>query len=207
MLEKSFGFCPSLPEDIQPIFQNLCEDLASLFDKWHLYLDLFSQEETVALLNNSAMASFQVIEESLRSDITMSICRFCDRQKLSGKENLSIRILDDKLGHIPGLGTLLNDFLSICDPVIQYRNKRIGHNDLKIALKPHDNPLPSITRATINKILKAAADLMNHTLGFYENAEIGFDLDVSLGGGKDLVNWLRSAWEHYKEEQKKYGIK
>jgi hypothetical protein len=190
--DKAFGYAPELPEDVRPMFQDLCQDLTSLHGKWRFYLELFSDHNTVDLLNDVAMASFQMVEESLRSDITMSICRLCDPAKSRGQNNLSINVLVEKFSEVPGLLQLRDDFQSCCAPVRQYRNKRVGHNDLKAALQPHDTPLPNVTRPTIDSILSAAAKLVNHVYRFHTNGELCFE-PFDSGGGTDLVFWLKIA--------------
>ncbi len=200
---KPFGSCQDLPEDVQAIFQDLCEDLVSLHGKWQLYLDLFSDRETVDLLNDVAMASFQMLEESLRSDMTMSICRLTDPPQSCGKDNLSIKVLVDRLGHVRGLTALWDNFHACCNRVRDYRNKRVGHNDLHVALRPHDNPLPNVTRADIEAILAAGAELINHAYRDYvEGGELCFQ-PLHIGGGKDLVQCLKSGWEHDQVEHRR----
>lgn len=193
--DKAFGYTAELPEDMRPVFQDLCEDVASLHGKWRLYLELFSDRDTVDLLNDVAMASFQMFEESLRCDITMSICRLSDPLQSCGQDNLSIKILVERFAKVQGLAQLWNDFRRCCQPVREYRNKRVGHNDLDAALQPHDNPLPNVTRPTIDAILSAATKLVNHVYGFHTERELLFE-PFDTGGGKDLVSRLKSESDH-----------
>ena len=130
--DKPFGYAPELPEDIRTVFQDLCQDIAPLHSKWKFYLDLFSNRDTIDLLNDVAPASFQMVEESLRSDIAMSICRLSDPPQSCGQDNLSIKTLVDKASEVQGIEKLWEDFDSCCKPVRQYRNKLVAHNDLKI---------------------------------------------------------------------------
>lgn len=200
MSNEPFGACPQLAEDVQPVFQDICQDLASLNGKWRLYLDLFSGKETVALLNEMAMGAFQTVEEALRIDLTMSICRLSDPLRSSGQENLSLEVLVQKLKHVPGLAALWQDFKSKCDPVRRYRNKRVGHNDLNVALKPHENPLPGVGRSVIEGILASAGRIVNHAYQAYVNGEMRFEALV-LGDGKALVFALKMAKQREDEER------
>jgi hypothetical protein len=186
--DKPFGYAPELPEDIRIVFQDLCHDIDSLHSKWQFYLDLFSDRDTINLLNDVAPASVQILEESLRSDITMSIFRLSDRDH----KNLSINTLVKKATKVQELKKLWEDFFSCCEPVRQYRHKRIGHNDLRSVLQPHDNPLPNISRPMIDSILSKATTLMNCVYHFYTRGEISFR-SFDIGGGKDLVFWLKKA--------------
>src|SRR5262249_53865715 len=156
MSHNAFGHCLQLPEDIRGVFLDLCQDVASLHAKWQLYLDLFHNKEDTAILSDLARGSFQLIEEALRSDMIMAICRLSDPVRSCGKDNLSIAVLEPRFGSVPGFDTLLQQFLDECKPVQQYRNKRVGHNDLDTALNPRDNPLPGIGRSKVEAILLLA---------------------------------------------------
>ena len=192
--DKPFGYAPELPEDIRTVFQDLCQDIASLHSKWQFYLDLFSDRDTIDILNDVAPASFQMVEESLRSDITISICRLSDPPQSCGQDNLSIKTLVNKATEVQELTKLLEDFDSCCKPVRRYRDKCVAHNDLRAALQPHDNPLPNISRTTIDSILLKSSAIMNCVCSFYKMGEISFRSD-DKGGGKNLVFWLQKASE------------
>jgi hypothetical protein len=200
--DKPFGTCPELPAEAQDIFRDLCQDLASLHGKWQLYLQLYSDPETVNLLNDTARAAFQMIEESLRSDITMSICRLSDPPRSCGQDNLSMETLVQKLAHIDGLKELHENFQERCKDVRIYRNKRVGHDDLRASLHPHDNLLPNITRNDIEGILAAAARLMNHVYRSYVDGELCFQ-PFAVGDGKALLYWLKEAKECDDAEREK----
>jgi len=93
MSNRDFGYDIRLPENIREVFMWLCQDVTSLQSKWSLYLKLFSNQEDTMLLSELALGFFQVIEESLRNDITMAICRLSDPPKSMGKDNLSLKTL------------------------------------------------------------------------------------------------------------------
>jgi hypothetical protein len=196
-----FGYYSEFPEEVRPIFQSLCEDLASANSKWHLYLDLFSREEDVAILNEAASGAFQIIEESLRSDMIMAFCRLCDPERSCGYENISLEKLAEDFKHVDGLQRLLDDFQASCEPVVAHRNKRIAHNDLKATLQPHDEPLPSVSPQIINAILEAAAKMMNHILGVYLDVEIAFEQTITFGTGKHLIQCLKYAQKYFEEKE------
>lgn len=201
-VDKTFGTCPELPAEVQDIFRDLCQEVASLHEKWQFYLQLYSDRETVDLLNDMAMASFQIIEESLRSDITMSISRLSDPPQSCGRDNLSIATLVGKLSHIAGLDALWEDFRKRCEPIRSYRNKRVGHNDLHVSLQPHDNLLPNIGRSDIDGIIAATAHLMNHVYQSYADIELWFET-IAVGDGEALLYWLEKAKKCSNAEREK----
>ena len=93
-MNDPFGYIPKLPDNIRNIFMRLCQDVYSLRSKWEFYLELFDSKKNAELISELARASFQIIEESLRNDMIMAICRLSDPSQSSPKskkkDNLSL---------------------------------------------------------------------------------------------------------------------
>jgi len=191
MPEDAFGYDPRLPSEIRDIFMWLCQDVAALYQKWHFYLELYSEEGNTELLSDLAQSSFNIIEESLRSDLTMSIYRLSDPACSVGNENLSLSTLARKCSGIDEVDELLEVFQDACQPVRQHRNKRVGHNDLNTTIKPHDNPLPGIGRRDIDNILAPASRILNVIYQSHVDAELAFNHPLFIGGADALIYWLR----------------
>ena len=170
----------------------LCQDVASLQQKWDFWLELFGKSQNTDLLSELAPASFNVILETLQNDITMAICRLSDPPRSAGQDNLSFATLAKNCIEIEGTENLVSEFQKICEPVRQRRNKRIGHRDLNSVIKPLENPLPGIPKEQIDTMVKMAGDILNFILQHYEDAEMYFQT-VSPGGAETLVFWLRKG--------------
>jgi Magnesium chelatase, subunit ChlI len=84
-----FGYIASLPDDIRDVFMWLCQDMVALYRKWDFYLGLFGKPENHPIISFLPNA-FSVIEESLRTDITMAICRLSDPLEVCRRENLPL---------------------------------------------------------------------------------------------------------------------
>jgi len=195
MSNDAFGYDPKLPDNIREVFMWLCQDVAALRNKWSLYLELFGDKENTELLSELARASFQIIEESLRDDMTMAICRLSDPPQSMRKDNLSLTTLVHRLGEPDNATELLKDFLEACEPVRQYRNKRVGHNDLNTTIKPQDNPLPGIGRKHIDRIVQLAERILNLVYQRFVNGELFFE-PAHIGGADALIFWLKMAKEY-----------
>jgi AbiU2 len=199
MANGGFGYVPELPEDVRGIYMDLCQDVASLHAKWGLYLDLFSTAEATTLLSQIAPGTFQIVEESLRTDILMLICRLSDPPQSCGKDNLSMAVLARQFAYVEGLGELVTRLREECEPVRLYRDKRIAHNDLRSALNPKDNLLGKIGRQRLDKILTLAAEILRCVLRrVVANADLGFHFEL-MGSGRDLLYWLEVARQHEAE--------
>ena len=203
MCDKASGDNSLVPEDIRGIFMWLCQDVAALHNKWHFYLGLYSSEQHAGLLSELALGWFNIIEESLRNDMTMAICRLSDPVRTAGKPNLSLQTLAKKCDGFDGLSELLHDSLEACDPIRRYRHKRVGHNDLNATIKPHEDPLPGIGRTQTDTILDLAGRVLNIVYQNFVDSELSFK-PFPIGGADALVYWLWVA-KHTEEQRMRSG--
>jgi hypothetical protein len=191
----SFGYEKNLPDDIREIFMWLCQDVAHIQFAWTFYIELFTSKdyEDVADL---AAASFRVIEEAVRADITMSICRISD----PAKNNLTFKTLARKCNDIHDINILVDEFLASCEPIRRIRHKKIGHNDLNTRIDPLNNPLPGVGQKEINEILTRAKQILNTVIVNYASVELYFDA-IMPGSAKNLLYFLKLG-KQYQEENR-----
>jgi hypothetical protein len=193
----------ALPEDLREMFKSIHEDVIWLQCKWDFYLGLFSNEENTAPLSDLAQTSFTIIEESLRADMTMAICRLGDppESTLRGEKfpNLSLETLIRSCGKVNATTALLEEFREASKSVRQFRNKGIGHNDLNAAIKPKATPLPGIRRDEIDRTLKLAWRIINAIYHhFVPSPELDSTVLVRSGAGT-LIYCLKLAQKHWNE--------
>jgi hypothetical protein len=196
MTEADFGYSERIPAEIRDAFMQLCRDVAMLQFKWHIYLELFSSQETTALLSDLAQAFFQTIEESSRNDMIMAICRLSDPSQTLGGETLSLASLVRQCSVVPRIDALLTAFQSAAGPVRLIRNRRIAHNDLEEKIRPREHLLPDIDRSRIDEIIRLASVILNGIFGHYCAADLDFQ-PHHKGDAKDLIYWLRAAREQH----------
>ncbi len=195
-IEDASGYDNRVPENIRETFMWLCQDVAALQSKWDFYLELYGKEENTALLSELASWSFNIVEESLRNDMTMAICRLSDPSVTLRKENLSLATLVENCFDVPGLDSRLAEFHAACEPVTTWRNKDVGHKDFSTVIHPRENPLPGINRSQIDQILVLASDILQRVCLYYTRGELNFHT-ISRGGADDLLFWLRAGQEHH----------
>src|SRR5579864_5809015 len=122
MPDDPFNYDARLPEGIRNIGMGLRQDVAYLHHERALYLELFSDPGNAALLTDLARSSFQIIEESLRNNLTMAICRLSDPAQSPGEDNLSFATLVNLCDDIPSTKDALKDFHTACKPIRDLRN-------------------------------------------------------------------------------------
>ena len=199
MSDNALKYVEGLPDNIQEIFNSVYWDVVWLQCKWDFYLGLFGSRENTDLLSDLAQTPFKIIEESLRSDMAMAICRLRDpsRSTINGKtfDNLSLETLIERSGKVKDAASLLQDFRSASKSVHDYRNKGVAHNDLSSSIRPTDNPLPGIGRSQIDKILKLSWQILNMV---YQNFVSGTELSsrvLVMSSADTLIYWLKLARE------------
>ena len=189
MAKDDFGHVDSLPEEIRDIFMWLSQEVANLTQKWRFYLDLFGRPESSSVLERASSVGFRIMEESLRIDMTMTICRLADRVNGGRNDNLSFAKLADYYVSDSGLQAAVKRFADACEPVVKSRNKRVGHNDLSTKLRPHESMLPAFGRIEIDLIITSAKEALNYVSQTKADHTLMFDMMET--GGERLVHWLR----------------
>lgn len=199
-MNNQFGYYPEIPNKIRDVFMELCQDLASLNSKWDFYLELFSDIKTTSLLSKMALQSFQLIEEALRADIVLSICRLNDPAKLGKHDNLSFWFLRENIVPNAEIDDAFSKLSNAYAPFKSYRDKKVGHNDLNTAIQPHSNPLPNINKEQVSLVINIASEVLNIILKCYVVQQLYFR-SPQIGGAKQLVHYLNIAHEQYQNRK------
>ncbi|MFC1946078.1 hypothetical protein ACFLW1_02635 [Chloroflexota bacterium] len=192
-LNNRFGYSKQISKSFRIEFMWLCQEVESLVNEWDLYVGLFGSVENTEVLDEMAPGCFRIIEESLRDDMTMTICRLSDPSTdNSGNKNISMDILSGECIMIEGIPELLQDFAKACAQIEKVRNKLVAHNDMKVKVNPQDNILLGVGRKEIDIIVGLAIIILQKVYEHFTNSSIGF-MPAYIGKADDLVNWLRSA--------------
>lgn len=122
----------------------LWQELAWLYRVWGEYVDLYGTKPSrVDLLNRSAGGFFRVVQDALWEQVLLHIARLTDPAMSSGKTNLSIQSLlsvtDDKLKDT--VSKHVDEALRASAFCRDWRNRRIAHRDLDLALDRHPQAL------------------------------------------------------------------
>ena len=100
-----------------------------------------------------------------------------------------------------GLTQDLEEIDGLVEPFRVWRNKRIAHSDLTTSLKLTEEPLPGISRASIEKALAAVRRFMNRANLHFYNSETGYEHFQTSTGGDRLLQLLERADKSLKDER------
>jgi hypothetical protein len=189
------------------LYYALYEEVVWLHAKWGQYRILFAgPEERVELLNRVAGFFFYVVETRLWDDVVLHIARLTDPPISAGKKNLTLLRLPSAL-HLPELAADIENLVGQAQKDAEFtrdwRNRRLAHQDLELAMDKRVTPLPGISRANIERALIAIRAVMNRIEGHFFKSQVGFEHFISHTDAESLLYYLKSAVDAEDRERKK----
>jgi len=180
-------------------YSALWQELVWLYRIWGEYIDLYGTKPSrVELLNLAAGSFFRVVQDALWEQTLLHIARMTDPPKSAGKTNLSLLSLRDAIGDAKARYTVsqrVEEALQASSFCRDWRNRRIAHRDLDVALERHPQPLAPASRAQVRTALDRIAGVLNAVSQHYLDSETHFEGRLHPGGGESLLYLLDKALE------------
>lgn len=178
--EAKQAYIAAMGEPLGALLHSLWQELAWLYRKWDNYVQLYgSKESRVDLLNRSAPGFFRVAQDALWEGILLHIARLTDPPESVGKPNLTMlrlhQMVSDALvaEQVKVLTEKAMDAAAFCR---DWRNRRIAHSDLSLALDAHPFPLASASRQQVTVAINCLVDVLNAVTKHYMDTTSVFDL-------------------------------
>jgi hypothetical protein len=180
-----------------PIFDALYNEVAWLNAKWNQYRILYaSSPERISILNRTAGFFFRMIQNVLWEDVLIHIARLVDPLKSAGKDNLTLLLLTTAIDE-PLLSAevqrLTQEAQNAAEFAREWRNRRIAHTDLALALEARAHALKGVSRRNVEESLTAIAAVLNKIWGHFSSSKIAFDRFIVRDDAESLVSYLSSA--------------
>jgi hypothetical protein len=186
--------------DLGAVYNVLTNDVTWLHAKWEQYRALFAKSERrIDLLNETAGYLFRLIQDTLFEDVVLGLARLTDPiqtgRGAKQQENLTLQRLPTLVPD-PALSSevtaLATAALAACAAPRSWRNKRLAHRDLAVALATAGDPLPGISRADVEAALMAFRALLNRLERHYWDSEVYYQTVLTnLGTAENLVHYLQ----------------
>lgn len=186
----------AIPETVRPLYDILYEEVLWLHVKWKILTQLHPYDnEQAELLNQTAFMFFFVTRKVLLNDILVSIGRLLDPAKDRNFENASFDQLVTwlEVNNYPELSTCLGkklfDIKCKAEHLKAFRNKKIAHLDLYLAIEDEAKTviMPRVQKEEIDIIIKSVQDFMNTFVQHFDNYEVRFQDTTIDGDGKALI--------------------
>jgi len=89
-----------------------------------------------------------------------------------------------------------------CEPMRDWRNRRLAHRDLGLATEKASEDLAGVSRATIEAALEACRELLNLLELHYRDGTVAYEDGIIAGGdGDSLAFYLEAGLKSVKEER------
>jgi hypothetical protein len=188
-----------LGSDLGAVYNALWNDVASLSAKWQEFLAMFgTRPERVDLLNSAAGLFFRIVQDALWDDMLLHLCRLTDPPKSCDHSNLTIRAL-------PGLITdsvlcaevaaLIENAVEATSFAREWRNRRLSHRDLELAINPVAKPLPPTSRGQVSQARSAIHAVLNLISERLLRGTLEIDVMLPATGAEALLYVIRDGLE------------
>lgn len=206
----AIGSTGKMPRNLARIHDYIGQDLINLRRQWTIFSQLYSDDETVGFLRDTAPGFFSLINAVMLENIILAFSRFNDPEEMNRKKNLVLRQLEAELRTVKAPESLVNSVhMSIqnietsCRNFKEIRNTRIAHRDLLTSLYSTTDPLLGITHNEIEEPLKMIGDLLNQIATHYGRPFVAYEDDYIKGNARDVVAILKYGIESYQEKTKR----
>ena len=194
-------------EELGELYSALWQELTSLHSKWGHYVVLFgTNPERIELLNSTGAGFFAAVQTTLWNDTLIHLARMTDSVSSAGKPNLSFKrlaLLIQQKETASKVSELVDVALKRTAFARDWRNRRIAHQDLALALNTSLVPLASASRLQVDDALDVLGKTLNCVSLYYFQSTTLFEFaaDSTSGGSVNLLHYLRAGFEV--EEQRK----
>ncbi|MEJ1224558.1 hypothetical protein V9K90_02145 [Pseudomonas sp. CCNWLW56] len=189
---------------IGAIYSALWQDVALIYQKWGQFVELFgTSPERIDLLNKAAPTFFRTVQDSLWEDLLLHLARLTDPPQSVRKNNLSLRRLQEAVIGSPvesAVEESTNKAVLATAFARDWRNRKLAHKDLDLALGQHIVPLAPASRIAVKEALSAVADVLNVVERHYHNSTTMFEFNGENADSEALLYILRDGLR-YKEER------
>jgi len=194
-------------EPLGILFHALWQELAWLYWKWNEYLALYGTKPSrIDLINKAAPGFFRVIQDSLWEDTILHLARLTDPPSSGGKPNLTIRRLKELINDdatSKAVASLTVKAIEATEFCRDWRNRRIAHRDLSLALSQGAEPLKAASREKVRAALSAVADVLNAVTQHYRDSTTHFDCGAGSGGAYSLLYCIADGINAEKKRREK----
>jgi hypothetical protein len=178
------------------VFFELRNECVMLHWKWQEFVTLFgTKTERIELLNDAAGLFFWIVQDTLWDDVLLRIARITDPPRSAGRDTLSLQRLPLLVATTfrGQVEALLQDCLTKCTFARDWRNRRIAHTDLVLAVQQMSaTPLASASRQNVKDALHAIVKLLNAVQEHYARSESMYELHPP-GNAESLLCVLRDG--------------
>jgi len=200
--EAKVHYIEKMGEALGTQFTALWLEVEGLHVMWGEYAELFTEPDSVEVLNQTAPGLFRIIQVVLWEYTLLHIARLTDPPDSGkGKENLTILNLpglvdypagdDEKRANLDGLINTVMSKTKICR---DWRNRHIAHRDLNLLMNESAKPLERASGIQVEDALSAIGNVISEVHSHYMDNWLIFSRNASgAGTAQSLLQLLRGG--------------
>jgi hypothetical protein len=193
--------------ELGQLYSALWQELASVHGKWEEYVELFGTSESrVELLNKAAGTFFRVVQDALWENTLIHIARLTDPPKSVGRPNLTLQRLSPAVPNESvraEVDSALTIAKRLCEFSRDWRNRRIAHQSLDLAIGNGAEPLHPASRKSVKDALEGLSRVLNVVSLHYFQSTTFFDFRNASGGAAELIYVLDDGLRLNDERRKR----
>jgi hypothetical protein len=204
--ERRAAYSTAMAGKLGSLFSALWDEVVRLHVHWGQFVELFGGiSGRIEIMNRTAPRFFVLTERLLWNEALLSISRLTAHHKSAGKPILTVRRLPELIEDAQlrsAVEKKISALVVKAAAANTWRNRRIAHTDLLLALDRPTEPLPVVTREAIEEWLAALADVMNTVELPYTNGTTAYSHSISTHGARELLFWLRDGLRREEDRRK-----
>jgi AbiU2 len=192
------------------LYNALSDELTLRFWRWQQFTALYATKpERLELMNRAAPYFFWIAQAMFWDDALLGIARLTGPARTAGHDNLSFERLPSLVPNV--LASTVTDLVDTLKGraafAIEWRNRRIAHHDLALALNRSAAPLPPASREKVDTAHQAMASVLNAVSKHFMDTTTAYHWDVSVHGAESLLFVVRDGLrrQELRQEQLERG--
>jgi AbiU2 len=191
----------AMGEELGELYSALWQQLTWLHHKWGDFIALYGKnQERIDILNSTAPSFFRTIQDCLWENILLHLARVTDSSQSSRKDNLSFRRLPLLINHQDTRAKVqasVDTAIELTKFCRDWRNRRIAHGDLQLALGRPTQPLAAASRDHVRDALSELDSILNLVSTHYLASTTMFShaAEPNAGGGTSALYYLRAGFQ------------
>ena len=208
------------PVDRVSVLSAVAHEVIWLDTKWQTYQSVFSRSDAdLASLNCRTAVLFRLFQVSLIDDIILTLSKLLDpkattlrkrKQVPETRLNSTFSLLLDSLpAHVEEakrqeLQESRGYLEALCAGLVQHRNRRIAHSDLRTAAK--DEELAKVPIATVNEAVAHAKGFVNAVSNAFDGMAIPFHFHTVKHEADQMIRIMRLGNEALDRDHAARGV-
>jgi hypothetical protein len=180
-----------------PTYHELSNQVVWLHAKWNQYRQLYAHSpDRIETLNAVARHLFGMLQDIMLENVLLDLGRLTDPRETGKKSNLTLQRLPDAITDATlaiKVRGLVEAAVTRCAAARDWRNRRIAHRDLALAVATGADPLPGISRADVEAALESVRAVLHAIEGHYFDSETAYQHFIASGGEAGSLTYYIKA--------------